>query len=127
VSIVSELFVLSVNVLNYDADAEEGLPGYKPCQLIIDYRRFGGTAGGDRKFLRNSVINCQSTGFHIPKHLNLSVERCVYMPGFGNLFTCPSLEIVYLPISQLIDELLHCPYMFRHYCVTLSDCIDLRM
>ena len=58
-----------------------------PCQLIIDCRRFGGTAGGDKKFLRKSVINYQSTRFHI------SLERCVYMQGFGNLSTSPNLEI----------------------------------
>jgi len=63
------------------------------CQLTIDYRRFGGIAGGGRKFLRKSVITYQSTRFHIPEHFNISLERCVYMPGVGNLFTCPNLEI----------------------------------
>jgi len=62
------------------------------CQLIIDYRRFGGITGGVRKFLRKSVINYQSTSFHTPEHFNISSERCVYTPGFGNLFTCPNLE-----------------------------------
>jgi hypothetical protein len=64
-----------------------------PCQLIIDYRRFGGTADRERTFLRMSVINYQSTRFHFPEHFNISLERCVYMPGFGHLFTCPNLEI----------------------------------
>jgi len=64
-----------------------------PRQLITDYRRFDGTAGRERTFLRKSVINYQSTGFHIPGQFNISLERCVYMPGFGHLFTCPNLEI----------------------------------
>jgi len=63
------------------------------CQPTIDFRRFGRIAGGGRKFLRESVINYHSTRFHIPEHFNIYLERCVCMPGFGHLFTCPNLEI----------------------------------
>ena len=80
-----------------------------PCQLTIDYRRFGGTAGGDRKFLRKSVINYQSTRFHIPEHFSISLERCIYMSGFRNLFTCPNLEIC------LRSNFTKCVEKFVHY------------